>query len=143
MSFSYSKWLELPLTTRVKLAGVFGVAKTGATEVFSNSVVKDGYAIKDLEEKMTREAMEAYLEPASYSEDDNLFDLVVEKVSYVAPAPITAQEVITKTTVTETVVRPVDIPPTQEQFERAKEVLKETEIVKEETHAETKKSTKK
>jgi len=55
----YSRWLELPLLTRVKLAEQFGIPKTGATEVFSNVVMKDGYAIKDIEEKLTLEAMQA------------------------------------------------------------------------------------
>ncbi len=148
--FQYSKWLEQPLTTRVKLAEIFGVPKTGATEVASNHVVKDGYAIKDLEEKVTEEAMAVYLEPASYGEDDNLFALVIEKATYVAPVPVVAQEIITKTTVTETVVRPVASLETAEkaieEINRTQEtptVVENVPEITETPHAETKKSSKK
>jgi hypothetical protein len=130
--FSYSKWLDLPLATRVKLAEIFGITKTGATEVASNHVIKDGYAIKDLEEKLTPEAMQEYL-GAVDGEDANLFDLVIEEVMYVPPAPVVAQEIITKTTITETIVKPVE----------QASVVEEAEPVEATKDAEVKKSSKK
>jgi hypothetical protein len=107
--FFYSKWLELPLATRQKLAQVFNIPKTGATEVSSNIIVKDGYAVKDIEEKMSIEAMQDYLGAVDGGDDLSvLFDQVVEKAIYVPTPPMISQEVVVKTTVTETVVRPVD-----------------------------------
>lgn len=150
----YSRWLELPLLTRVQLAEQFGIPKTGATEVSSNIVVKDGYAIKDIEDKITLEAMQAYIEPVDGGDDfEYVFNRVIEKIMYVPPKPVISQEVITRTTVTETIVKPVSaveekVPGTLE-VEKAKELLDTAEIIEEggvlteQTHAETKKSIKK
>ncbi len=155
--FLYSKWMELPLLTRVKIAEVFGIPKTGATEVSSNVVVKDGYAVKDIEEKLTIIAMQDYLSPVDGGEDfSELFSRVIEKVMYVPPVPVVQQEVITRTTVTETIVKPVAPPDVvlipKEQEKLAEEVAGKPldEIIttgedptKPESHAETKKSSKK
>lgn len=141
--FLYSSWLQLPLATRFKLADAFSIPKKGATEVFSNTISKDGYEVKDIEEKMTVEAMQDYLGLVDGGEDVNqLFTMVVEKINYVPLPPIVQQEVVTKTTVTETVVRPiVEEALPIEKVEESKETL---ETAKQEiTHAETKKSSKK
>lgn len=139
--FLYSLWLELPFVTRIQLADAFGIPKKGATEVFSNSIIKDGYDIKDIEAKLSMEAMQDFLGLVDGGDDMNeLFKLVVEKVTYVPPAPVVAQEVVVKTTVTETVTRPVEHALSQSPVEDLeKEIVKETS----ESHAETKKSTKK
>lgn len=49
MAFLYSRWLALPLSTRVKLATEFGIAKTGSTHVVDNRVESDGYNINTVE----------------------------------------------------------------------------------------------
>lgn len=59
--FLYSHWLRLPVNTRHQLAVMFGIKKTGATEVANNEVVKDGYAIKDIEEALNIDALQKYL----------------------------------------------------------------------------------
>lgn len=147
----YSKWLELPFATRVKLAEIFDLKRVGAVEVASNQVVKDGYSLKELEEKITTDTMQAYLDTFDGGEDDDiLFDLVVEKATYVPTAPVAAQEIITKTTVTETVVRPVASLETAEkaieEINRTQEtptVVENVPEITETPHAETKKSSKK
>lgn len=55
MMFKYSKWLDLPFETRIKIADMLGIEKKGATEVFENRVVNDGYVVKELEEAITVE----------------------------------------------------------------------------------------
>lgn len=57
----YSAWLRLPIATRHKIASIFKIPKTGATEVVSNDVVKDGYNINDIESALTKEALQNYL----------------------------------------------------------------------------------
>lgn len=47
--FTFSKWLELPLSIRIKLATHYGVVKKGSTHVFDSKVQSDGYDIKDVE----------------------------------------------------------------------------------------------
>ncbi len=59
--FLYSHWLRLPVNTRHQLAVMFGIKKTGATEVANNEVVKDGYAIKDIEEALNIDALQKWL----------------------------------------------------------------------------------
>lgn len=52
--FLYSKWLDLSISTRHKLAKELGIAKTSSTHVQDNRVVNDGYAIKDVEAALER-----------------------------------------------------------------------------------------
>lgn len=49
MAFLYSRWLALPLSTRVKIATELGIAKTGSTHVVDNRVESDGYSINTVE----------------------------------------------------------------------------------------------
>lgn len=46
---TYSKWLSLSLSTRVKIAQRLGIAKTGSTHVVNNIVESDGYKVYDVE----------------------------------------------------------------------------------------------
>lgn len=75
----YSKWLSLPLTTRQKIAEVFGIEKKGPTEVFSNTIKSDGYAIQDIENALSRETMSAYVQRES-TDLNALFDFMVDKI---------------------------------------------------------------
>lgn len=54
--------MELPITTRHKIAVQFGIIKKGSTEVFNNTVKSDGYVIKDIEEALNVDAIQYYLE---------------------------------------------------------------------------------
>ena len=44
----YSKWIDLPEATRVKIAGMFGIPRTLEREVFGNKVVQDGFSAGSL-----------------------------------------------------------------------------------------------
>jgi hypothetical protein len=75
--FKYSKWLELPFDTRMKIATMMGVEKKGAIEVFQDKVVKDGYSVKELEDAITTESVQSFL--GSIENDPTiLWDKLVE-----------------------------------------------------------------
>ncbi len=57
----YSRWCELPLSTRHKIAGEFGIIKKGPTHVADNVVRDDGYAVKDIEAALTMHSLQKYL----------------------------------------------------------------------------------
>lgn len=42
------EWLELPLSTRVKLASDFNLTRSGNSEVMDHRVISDGYVFHDL-----------------------------------------------------------------------------------------------
>lgn len=67
--FLYSKWLDLPLSTRHEIAKIFGIVKKGSTEVHSNVIKSDGYGIRDIENALTIEVMQKYLASKSESID--------------------------------------------------------------------------
>lgn len=60
--FLYSKWLGLPINTRIKIAGQFGIQKRGSTEVVDNQIKSDGYVVKEIEEALNIDAIQTYLE---------------------------------------------------------------------------------
>ena len=59
--FLYSHWCSLPLSVRHKLAAQFNIPKKGPTEVFDNQIKSDGYAIKDIEERINLVSLQVYL----------------------------------------------------------------------------------
>lgn len=59
--FLYSKWLGLPISTRIKIAGQFNIQKRGSTEVVDNHIKSDGYNIKEIEEALNIDAIQNYL----------------------------------------------------------------------------------
>lgn len=60
MTFLYSHWLQLPLSTRQTIAEAFGIPRSHSIEVSDNRVVKDGYTVQDVEVKLTLEKLQAY-----------------------------------------------------------------------------------
>ena len=60
--FLYSKWQELPLQTRHKIAAQFNIPKRGPTEVFDNQIKSDGYPIKEIEERLNVLSIADYLD---------------------------------------------------------------------------------
>lgn len=96
MSIQYSKWMAIPLGTRVKIAQEFGIAKNRSTSVINNVVVDDGYVITDVENSMNVNAMQAFVD--SKEKDENtLLDLVVAKVEYVQPVVVPVVQVTAPT----------------------------------------------
>lgn len=69
----YSKWLGLPLNTRVLLADKFGIQKKGSIEVFANTVKSDGYLVLDIEQALTKESLQAALN-SKETDINKLFD---------------------------------------------------------------------
>jgi hypothetical protein len=57
----YSVWLSTAINTRHKIAAIFKIPKTGATHVVDNRIDNDGYNVKDIEEKLNKEALQKYL----------------------------------------------------------------------------------
>lgn len=67
---SYQKWIGLPEITRVRIAGLFQIPRTGEREVFGNQVVKDGYSVASLG-SITTEGMQQILG----SKSNNFYEL--------------------------------------------------------------------
>lgn len=72
------EWLELPQSTRVKLASDFNLVRSGSSEVIDHRVVSDGYTFRDLQ-KISVELMRSYLNITSDESDFyKLFKLVLQ-----------------------------------------------------------------
>lgn len=95
MTFYYTRWLELPLATRISLALVFGIAKIRPTHVSDNRVADDGYNVKDIENALSLENIQKYLET---KETDmvilwqDLIDKVEGRVGTIAPTALIIDE---------------------------------------------------
>jgi len=94
----YSKWLELSLTTRVKITEIFGIQKKSSTHVEDNKVVSDGYLIKDIETALNVEALQKYLKN---NETDlaKLFLMLVDTIEQPLqplPNPVIPSEVVSQ-----------------------------------------------
>ena len=76
------EWLELPLSTRVKLASDFNLMRSGNSEVVDHRVVSDGYLYNDLS-KISVDLMRSHLNLTD-SEFDfyKLFNLLLQSYEY-------------------------------------------------------------
>lgn len=96
--FSYSKWLELPITTRIAIATKFGIAKVGPTHVVNDKVVQDGYDLRTLESVFSPEKMRE-VTGLDESDPSAVFDVFVvkalEEPKIIESKPITQPEVAT------------------------------------------------
>lgn len=77
--FLYSHWRALPISTRNKIATVFGIAKTGSIHVSNNHVVDDGYQIENVERALNIDALQQYTGSES-SDFDELWQLMMQKL---------------------------------------------------------------
>lgn len=81
-------WIDLPQETRNHLAKVFGIERTGVTEIRDQAVVSDGYTNKDLE-AVTADKMSAYVGSAtgelSFS---RLLEITLSKVKFELHPPV-------------------------------------------------------
>lgn len=59
--FLYHQWLQLPITTRIRIASDFGIEKKGSTHVQDNVVQSDGYLVKDVEQALNVDALQKKL----------------------------------------------------------------------------------
>lgn len=73
------EWLELPLSTRVKLASDFNLMRSGNSEVVDHRVVSDGYLYNDLS-KISVELLRSHLNLMDSDEYDfyKLFNLLLQ-----------------------------------------------------------------
>ncbi len=78
--FLYSKWLQLDLSTRNKIASEFHIQKKNSTHVQDNVVVSDGYLIKDVEQALNVDALQKYLGSVD-TDMAILMDMLVDKVN--------------------------------------------------------------
>lgn len=74
---TYSKWISTSLTTRMKIAEIFGIKKVRSTHVANNEVVDDGFNVKDIEAHLTVESIQIFLHN-SIPDLDTLFNLLVD-----------------------------------------------------------------
>ncbi len=79
MVFLYSKWMALPLATKLLLSKQFGFSKTGSTHVSDNRVIDDGYKIIDVENTMNTDAIQKYL-GQKYTDFDLMWSDMIAKV---------------------------------------------------------------
>ena len=77
--FLYHQWLSLPISTRIKIANQFGIAKRGSTEVFDNQIKSDGYLVKEVEEALNIDAIQKYL-GVSETNMTTLWTWLVDKI---------------------------------------------------------------
>lgn len=84
MIFLYSKWLSVPIETRVKIAKQFNIPKTGATWVENNVIKSDGYEIKDIEEKLNVDALQKFL-VTDETDMAKLFDMLISCIENPIP----------------------------------------------------------
>ncbi len=73
-----SEWLRLPMTTRARLAEIFGIPRSKGTIVEDNEVVSDGYTIEDLQ-NITVQKMKVYLD-SDLDEFVPLLDQVIARI---------------------------------------------------------------
>ena len=69
----------MPLVTRAMIAEKFGIKKTGPTHVVNNFIQSDGYALKDIEEKLTQYAMQDFLGTEEEGLPE-LWDMMIAKI---------------------------------------------------------------
>lgn len=76
------EWLELPLSTRVKLASDFNLMRSGNSEVVDHRVVSDGYLFHDLS-KISVDLLRSHLNLTD-SEFDfyKLFNLLLQSYEH-------------------------------------------------------------
>lgn len=77
------EWLELPLSTRVKLASDFNLMRSGNSEVVDHRVVSDGYRYTDLS-KISVELLRVHLNLLDSDEHDfyKLFNLLLQSYEH-------------------------------------------------------------
>lgn len=77
--FLYSFWRSLPISTRILIADLLGIKKHGPTHVRDNQVESDGYLIKEVEDALHLDKLQALLQT---DERDlaTLFKMLVDKV---------------------------------------------------------------
>ncbi len=108
--FLYHKWLELPITTRIKIASVFGIEKKGPTEVFNNTIKNDGFILKDIESKLNIGALQDYLQTTE-TELAKLWEMLVDKAEgryKFVEVPVVEAPIIEAVPVVETPVQVVE-----------------------------------
>lgn len=76
--FLYSKWTELPITARIKLANDFGIPRIRSVHVSDNRIVDDGYDLKAVEKALAVEKLQVYLN-SKETDTDKLWELLVAK----------------------------------------------------------------
>ncbi len=96
--FLYSRWISLPLHTRIAVASQFGIIKRGPTEVFNNTIKSDGYLIGEVEEALNEVNLLNYLKIEIGPTHAELFDLTLRKMEgkdelVVEPTPEPVPEV--------------------------------------------------
>lgn len=58
----YSKWMDLPLYIKSKLAEQFKLERIRPIHVANNTVIDDGFNLKDVEQVFTIESLQMFLE---------------------------------------------------------------------------------
>ena len=96
MVFLYSKWRAIDLSKRIQIAQALGIKKVGPTHVRDNIVESDGYLIDDVENALTLENLQKYLDTTE-TNMDTLWEWLTKGKPEVI-VPVTSSEVIPLTT---------------------------------------------
>lgn len=87
MYIQYSKWLDLPLATRQKIAEEFGIVKRGSTHVVDNKIQSDGYLVHEIEKALTPVRISSYLLMDNDADVDMtiLWDMLIRHIENPTP----------------------------------------------------------
>lgn len=96
----YHAWIGLPIATRNKIAGEFGIIRKHPIHVVDNMIKEDGYEIKDIELALSVENIQKYL---GNNENDHvlLWNLMLDKIEgreqMIVATPENSPELLTPT----------------------------------------------
>lgn len=91
----YSRWREVQLSTRHKIAEIFGFKKVRSTHVVNNEISDDGFNVKDIEEALALDKLQNFLNNPS-TDINYLFNLTVDTLEGKMPEVIIVPEIIAK-----------------------------------------------
>ncbi len=77
----YSKWLDLPISTRIKIASEFGIVKKGSTEVFNDTIKSDGYVLKEIEAALCLENLQKFVDEPEEKDIVLLWNFMLNKIN--------------------------------------------------------------
>lgn len=82
--FLYSKWRNIPIDTRTKIAHQFGIIKKKPTHVSDNRIIEDGYLVEDIESTLTVDKLQEY---TTSQETDMilLWNMMIDKIEGKTP----------------------------------------------------------
>lgn len=116
MQFLYSHWLSLSIAKRIEIAQEFNIQKKGSTHVVGDRIESDGYLIEDVESALTLDNLQKKL-------GSDITDMAILWDMLVHSSPVSPEKLAK---VVQLEAEPI-----------------KTDVITTQTHAKTKKPTKK